>query len=80
MTRRASERAPARKLNRRLAWCPPHLLDEYRWLTVDKHLTAAEARAALQSTIAAFVRTRAGQAWLTEARPIIEPTIKEAES
>ncbi len=29
---------------RRMAWCPPELRDQYRWLTATKKMKAAEAR------------------------------------
>jgi hypothetical protein len=40
----ARVRAGQRQSATKLAWCPPHLRADYRFLTVEKRLPAAEAR------------------------------------
>lgn len=46
-------RAQAGRANtdNRLGWCPPELRDDYRYMIRTKHMTAAEARAALEPFI-----------------------------
>lgn len=61
----------------RMAWCPPHLREEYRFLTRNKGIRAADARGMLAPKIEAFRQTFEGKLWLlATGKAVIVPNIK----